>query len=110
MFWPSSHRSNHHERQQSDGQIREISPQHARCGMVRHGQSIHGHHGSTESKGDSTFLTDLPRERTRFSIEGVGRNAGLLVADSATTTTSCTGGSANSTTSSNVSEFRECTV
>jgi hypothetical protein len=73
--------------------------------MVRHGQSIHGHHGSTESEGDPTILTDLPRERARFSIEGVGRNPGLLVVDSATTTTSCTGVSANSTTSANVSKF-----
>jgi hypothetical protein len=63
--------------------------------MVRHGQSIHGYHGSTESKSASTVLTDLPRERARFSIEGVGRNAGLLVVNSATTVTFRTSGSTN---------------
>ena len=74
--------------------------------MVRHGQSIHGHHGSAESKVKTPFFADLPRSWTRISTEGLGRNAGLFVADSATTTTSCTSRSANPTTSSNAAEFR----
>ena len=92
----------HHQLQQSNRQIGEVPTQMSVMEWSAMVSQSMAHHGSTESKGDTTSSQFYLVRRARISIEGVGRNAGLFVVDSATTTSSCTGGSANSTTSSNV--------